>query len=109
MTPFPQQHGFEQTTLGFRIEGLAYSTDTVGFSDHSFKALEGVRVWIVDCLGDQPHVTHAHWELTLSWIERLKPERAILTHMGAGLDYESVRRRCPAGVEPGYDGLVVEL
>ena len=109
VAPFPQHHGFEQTTLGFRIGDFAYSTDVIGFPDDSFKLLEGIRVWIVDCVGDMPHVTHAHWELTLSWIQRLKPERAILTHMGAGLDYETARRRCPPGVEPGYDGLVVEL
>jgi phosphoribosyl 1,2-cyclic phosphate phosphodiesterase len=109
VTPFPQDHGFGQTTLGFRIGDFAYSTDTVGFSDDAFKALEGVRVWVVDCFGDKPHPTHAHLSLTLSWIARLKPERAILTHMGAGLDYESTRRRCPPGVEPGYDGLVIEL
>lgn len=107
--PFPQEHGFEQSTLGFRIGDFAYSTDVIGFSDDAFKVLEGIRVWIVDCVGDLPHVTHSHFAQTLSWIERLRPERAILTHMGAGLDYETTRRRCPPGVEPGYDGLAVEL
>ena len=107
--PFRQEHGFDQTTLGFRIGDFAYSTDTIGFSDDSFKVLEGLRVWIVDCVGTRRHPTHAWWDLALSWIERLKPARAILTHMGAGLDYETTRRRCPPGVEPGYDGMVVEL
>lgn len=107
--PFRQHHGFNQTTLGFRIGSFAYSTDTIGFSEDSFRVLEGVRVWVVDCFGENPHPTHAHWALVQSWIERINPERAILTHMGAGLDYETTRRRCPPGVEPGYDGLVVEL
>ena len=109
VTPFRQEHGFGQTTLGFRIGDFAYSTDTIGFSEDAFKTLAGVRVWIVDCFGDAPHPTHANWTLTLSWIERLRPARAILTHMGAGLDYESTRRRCPTGVEPGYDGMIIEL
>lgn len=107
--PFPQAHGFGQTTLGFRIGDFAYSTDTVGFSDDAFKSLAGVRVWMVDCFGETQHPTHANWTLALSWIERIRPARAILTHMGAGLDYEATRRRCPAGVEPGYDGMVIEL
>jgi phosphoribosyl 1,2-cyclic phosphate phosphodiesterase len=107
--PFRQHHGFNQITLGFRIGSFAYSTDTIGFSEDSFRVLEGVRVWVVDCFGENPHPTHAHWALVQSWIERINPERAILTHMGAGLDYETTRRRCPPGVEPGYDGLVVEL
>jgi phosphoribosyl 1,2-cyclic phosphate phosphodiesterase len=107
--PFEQDHGFEQTTLGFRIGDVAYSTDTIGFSANSFDILEGVRVWIVDCVGNDPHPTHANWDQALAWIERLKPERAILTHMGASLDYETTRRRCPPGVEPGYDGMVIDL
>jgi phosphoribosyl 1,2-cyclic phosphate phosphodiesterase len=109
VTPFRQEHGFGQNTLGFRIGDFAYSTDTIGFSDDSFEVLEGLRVWVVDCFGDPPHPTHANWTLAMSWIERLKPERAILTHMGADLDFEITRRRCPPGVEPGYDGLVIEL
>ena len=107
--PVVQDHGFGQTTLGFRIGNFAYSTDAVGFSDEAFVALEGLAVWIVDCFGETRHPTHAHWDLTMSWIERLKPQRAILTHMGVSLDYETVRRRCPAGVEPGYDGMVIDV
>jgi phosphoribosyl 1,2-cyclic phosphate phosphodiesterase len=107
--PFQQDHGFGQSTLGFRIEDFAYSTDTIGFSDDASGALEGLKVWIVDCVGVRRHPTHAWWDLTLSWIERFRPERAILTHMGASLDYETTRRRCPPGVEPGYDGMVIEL
>ncbi len=109
VTPFRQDHGFGQTTLGYRVGDFAYSTDTVGFLDDAFGILEGVRVWVVDCFGEKRHPTHANWTLALSWIERVKPARAILTHMGTGLDYEATRRRCPPGVEPGYDGLVIEL
>jgi phosphoribosyl 1,2-cyclic phosphate phosphodiesterase len=29
--------------------------------------------------------------------------------MNHTMDYETVRSRCPPGVEPGYDGLVVEI
>ncbi|MCW5771973.1 MAG: MBL fold metallo-hydrolase [Rhodospirillaceae bacterium] len=104
-----QDHGFGETTLGFRIGDFAYSTDTVGFSDEGFAALEGLAVWIVDCFGHRRHPTHAHWDQTLAWIERLKPRRAILTHMGTGMDYETIRRACPPGVEPGYDGMIVAL
>lgn len=107
--PFAQDHGFGETTLGYRIGDFAYSTDTVGFSDAALAALEGLDVWVVDCFGHTRHPTHAHWELTMSWIERLKPRRAILTHMGTGMDYDATRRRCPSGVEPAYDGLVIEL
>jgi phosphoribosyl 1,2-cyclic phosphate phosphodiesterase len=48
-------------------------------------------------------------ERTLAWIARIKPRRAIFTHMDQSLDYDSLRRELQAGVEPGYDGLVIEI
>ena len=109
VVPFRQDHGMGTWTTGFRIGDTAYSTDVVDLPEESWAALQGVRLWVVDALREEPHPTHAHLERTLSWIERLKPERAVLTHMNHTMDYETVRRRCPAGVEPGYDGLVVEI
>ena len=109
VVPFEQEHGFGATTLGFRFGAMAYSTDAVELDEAAFAALAGVDVWIVDCLRYEPHPTHAHFERTLAWIARVKPRRAVLTHMNQALDYEELRRRCPPGVEPGYDGLVIEV
>jgi phosphoribosyl 1,2-cyclic phosphate phosphodiesterase len=47
-------------------------------------------------------------DLTLSWIEKFKPKRTILTHLGPQMDYEELKAKLPAGVEVGYDGMVVE-
>lgn len=109
VTPFVQGHGEEGRSLGFRIGDMAYSTDVSDLDDAAFAALDGVRLWIVDCLQDAPHPTHSHTEQTLAWIERLKPERALLTHMNHKTDYAELKSRCPAGVEPAYDGQVVEI
>ena len=109
VVPFRQDHGLGTETLGYRIGDMAYSTDVVDLPEDSFAALGGLQLWIVDCLRDAPHPTHAHVEKTLGWIERVRPRRALLTHMNHTLDYEDLRRRCPPGVEPAYDGLVVEL
>jgi len=108
ITPFEQDHGFS-TTLGFRIGDFAYSTDVVRLDDAAFQALEGVETWIVDAYRVQPHPTHAHLDLTLSWIERLRPRRAIICHMGADMDYQTLRRDLPPGVEPGYDGMAIDV
>ena len=108
LTPFQQDHGFS-ATLGFRIGDFAYSTDVVGLEDAAFEALDGVETWIVDSYRRQPHPTHAHLDLTLGWIERLRPRRAIICHMGAEMDYQTLRRELPPGVEPGFDGMVIEV
>lgn len=104
--PFRQRHG-RGSSLGFRFGPVAYSTDLNGLDEDAFAVLEGVEVWIVDALRREPHPTHAHLEQTLAWIARVRPRRAILTHMTWDMDYATLARELPAGVEPGYDGLVV--
>ena len=106
VTSFWQSHG-RRRSLGFRFGSIAYSTDVNDLNDAAFKALEGVDIWIVDCLRMKPHPTHSHFAQTLAWIERVGPRRAVLTHMNQSMDYDAVAALCPSGVEPGYDGLVV--
>jgi len=108
IVPFAQNHGYS-TTLGFRIGPFGYSTDVTELDDAAFAALAGVELWIVDCLRYEPHPTHSHLEKTLAWITRLQPRRAILTHMDRPLDYSHLAARLPPGVEPGRDGLVIEV
>jgi phosphoribosyl 1,2-cyclic phosphate phosphodiesterase len=108
IVPFVQNHGYS-TTLGFRIGAFGYSTDVVELDDAAFAALAGIDLWIVDCLRYETHPTHSDLAKTLSWIERLKPRRAVLTHMDRQLDYRELAARLPPGVEPGQDGLVFEL
>ena len=107
-TVFQQRHG-RIFSLGLRIGNFAYSTDVNHLSEENFADLQGIDTWIVDCLRHEPAPTHAHLELALEWIARVKPRRAILTHMSHELEYEALRRTLPPGVEPGYDGLIVNL
>ena len=106
--PFVQDHGFS-TTLGLRIGGFAYSTDVTELDDDAFAALDGLDLWLVDCLRREPHPTHSHLVRTLAWIARVRPRRAVLTHMDQSLDYRELSAELPSGVEPGHDGLVIEL
>ena len=106
--PFEQNHGFS-TSLGFRFGAFAYSTDLVALDEAGFAVLEGTETWIVDCYRRTPHPTHTHLAQTLEWIARLKPKRAILTHMDVQLDYDTLRGELPPGVEPGYDGMTIEV
>lgn len=108
VVPYQQDHGY-CGTLGFRFGDFAYSTDVVELPEESFAALAGVRTWIVGCLTFQPHPTHAHLDKVLEWIERVKPQRAYLTHMTPSMDYESLRAQLPPHVEPAYDGMVLDL
>jgi phosphoribosyl 1,2-cyclic phosphate phosphodiesterase len=105
---FAQDHGYS-TTLGLRIGGFAYSTDVTELDEAAFAAIEGIKLWIVDCLRREPHPTHAHLAKTLSWIARVRPRRAVLTHMDQSLDYRELSAELPSDVEPGRDGLLIKL
>ncbi len=104
---FDQDHGAIRS-VGYRIGNVAYSSDIVDFPDEALPALEGLDVWIVDALRRTPHPTHAHLDRALEWIERLKPQRAVLTNMHQDLDYRTLVDTLPEGVVPAYDGMVIE-
>lgn len=103
---FCQQHGSVHS-LGFRFGPIAYSADANFLDDDVFEALAGVECWIVDALRYTPHASHSHVAQTLEWIARVKPKRAILTNLHVDLDYETLKRELPPGVEPAYDGMTV--
>ena len=42
-------------------------------------------------------------------LNEFKPKKAVLTHLGAWLDYDKLKKLCPVNVEPGYDGLIINL
>lgn len=107
--PFEQEHGTSNKSTGYRIGSFAYSTDVMNFKEEAFEALKGIETWVVDCLRYKPALTHAHLDLTLKWIERVKPKRAILTHMNHDMDYDKLKTKLPEGVEPAYDGMVIEI
>jgi phosphoribosyl 1,2-cyclic phosphate phosphodiesterase len=108
VTAYRQDHG-RKHSLGLRIGPFAYSTDVTALDEAGFQALDGVDVWIVDCMRREPHPTHSHLEQTLRWIAEVRPKRAILFHMDESLDYDGLRQELPPHVEPAYDGMVIEL
>jgi phosphoribosyl 1,2-cyclic phosphate phosphodiesterase len=104
---FEQDHGYS-TSLGYVFnDRCAYTTDAKALSDDVLSALADLRLdlWVVDACRDKVHSTHSHLEQTLSWIERVRPRHAVLTHMSHDVDYETWRQKLPAGVEPAFDGM----
>jgi phosphoribosyl 1,2-cyclic phosphate phosphodiesterase len=99
-------------SLGLRFEyggkSIGYATDFHAITPEMEALFAGLDVWIVDALRHRPHPTHPHLAMILDAIDRLKPGRAILTHMDQSMDYATLAAELPARVEPGFDGLVAE-
>lgn len=106
--PFSQVHG-DIYSLGFRVGDVAYCSDVSDFPSETVPLLSGLEVLVIDALQYKPHPSHFSLSEALEWIERLKPSRAVLTHMHTPLDYEAVRWQTPKNVEPAYDGMTIEV
>jgi len=105
---FRQDHRVMET-LGFRIGRFAYSTDVVTLPEESLEALEGLDTWVVGCLQRAYHPVHANVGRVLEWVARLRPRRCVLTHMSSDLDWAWLCANLPPGIEPGHDGMVLEV
>jgi phosphoribosyl 1,2-cyclic phosphate phosphodiesterase len=107
-TPFAVHHG-NIDALGFRIGNVAYTPDLNGIPDASVPHLENLDLWIVDALKRTPHPSHFCLPETLAEIARFKPKRAVLTNMHIDLDFATLQRELPAGIEPACDGLKLPI
>jgi phosphoribosyl 1,2-cyclic phosphate phosphodiesterase len=104
---FRQDHGV-MDSLGLRIGDFAYSTDVALLPEDSLPALRGLDTWVVGCFTKGPHKVHANLAQVLEWVAELRPRRTVLTHMGTGMDFAALARELPTGMEPGFDGMVLE-
>ena len=87
----------------------AYSPDLSDIPPDSWPLLENLDLWIVDGLRYAPHPSHFSVADALSWVDRFKPRRAVITNMHSDLDYEVLRQSLPAGVIPAHDGMRLDL
>ncbi len=106
--PFRQIHG-DIELLGIRVGGVAYSCDLNDLPDDFLPHLQNLDVWLLNTLRYIPHPSHLTLATALSWIDRIRPKRAILTHLHVDLDYDELAARLPDNVTPAYDGLKLEF
>jgi phosphoribosyl 1,2-cyclic phosphate phosphodiesterase len=97
--------------LRFESDGgrIGYATDFNVMTDDMCVVYQNLDVWIVDVLRRHPHPSHPHLAEALPWIADLAPERTVLTHLDQSMDYAALLDELPSGVEPGYDGLEIEV
>ncbi len=106
--PFKQKHG-KFFSYGFRIGDFAYSTDVNELDENAYRALEGVKVWIIDCLEYHTSPTHFCLDDTIREIYKINPAEAIITHMGHNIDYELLSSILPSNIRLAYDGMKINL
>jgi phosphoribosyl 1,2-cyclic phosphate phosphodiesterase len=106
--PLTVIHGRLKVTA-FRIGGFAYVTDCKIIPDETCERLLGLDLLVIDALRFKPHPTHLTIDEALWYIDRLKPRRALLTHLSHDINHVNASAWLPPGIEIAYDGLEVDL
>lgn len=110
ITPIIGEHSKRFRSVGYRIGDMAYITDFSHIDPAEEAKLQGVKIMVINALRWEPHDSHFSVAEAIEVINRVRPERAYLTHMSHGIGlYAESSKRLPEGVEFAYDGLVVEI
>jgi phosphoribosyl 1,2-cyclic phosphate phosphodiesterase len=104
VTPFAMSHGSAGRTTGFRVGDLAYLTDLKVLPLEADRLLQGLDLLVLDLLRDEPHVTHLCWAEGMAIIERLKPRRTVLIHMGHEVRWSAWESRFGPTLTMAVDG-----
>lgn len=109
LTPFRVPHG-AAVAYGFRVGPLGYVTDAKRLPPEALGILEGVSSLVLNALWwGAPHSAHFNVEEAVEAARQVGAERTFLTHMTHRLRYRELSAALPDGIEPAYDGLVVDL
>ena len=108
VTPVPIWHG-KRRIYGYRIGGLAYLTDCSAIPDGIVAAARGAGLSRARRAA-RPAAPHAFLlDQALAAVERIRPTRALFTHIAHDLPHAATCARLPAGVELAYDGLTLQF
>jgi phosphoribosyl 1,2-cyclic phosphate phosphodiesterase len=109
VTPIRLYH-HKLPVYGFRFGKFAYLTDFNSIEDMEFEKLTGIDSLVICALRKESHISHLNLKSALEFIEKLSPRKAYLTHMSHDIGkHADLVKELPLNVEPGYDGLVLEL
>jgi len=106
--PLTVIHGKLPVTA-FRMGRFAYVTDCNMIPDEACARLKGLDLLVIDALRFKKHPTHMTLDDALGYIERLRPRRALLTHISHDIKHAETSGHLPENVEIAYDGLMLDV
>ncbi|MCK3684882.1 MBL fold metallo-hydrolase [Maribellus sp. YY47] len=95
---------------GYRIGDLTYITDANSIPEDELAKMAGTKILIINTLRKEKHISHFNLEEALAVIEKVRPEKAFLTHISHGFGkHRELQSELPENVFMAYDGLKLEL
>ena len=106
--PLAFTHG-QTEVIGFRAGRMAYITDVKAIPLDALPALAGLDVLVLNALWWRHHPTHLSIPEAIAAAQAIGAERTYLTHLTHETGHAELTAALPAGIEPGYDGLTLEI
>ena len=96
--------------VGFRVGDIAYLTDFNRISDSELDKLQGLKVFVVNALRHQRHLSHFSLPTALELVKKVGAKQTYFTHMSHQIGLHAEQEALlPEGVHFAYDGLIVEV
>lgn len=107
--PFEQDHG-SCMSMGYRFGEFAYSIDILDLDEIAIKTLKGIKTWLVDCAAyqDDTNAVHASLNKIISLNKEIGAQHVYLSSLSLAADYKRLKKECPEGFYPAYDGLQLD-
>ncbi len=108
VVPLRFSHG-PLDVFGYRFGRLAYLTDVKTVPPAERAALKGIEVLVLNALFHRAHPTHLSIGEAVEVAGAVGARRTYLTHLTHETGHAALLAELPPGIEPAYDGLVVEV
>lgn len=109
LTPIEVMH-YKMPVFGYRVGDFTYITDAKTISEREIEKVKGTKILVVNALHRSEHISHFNLEEALAFIERIKPEKAYLTHISHLFGkHKEIESSLPKNVFVAYDGLEIEI
>ena len=109
VTPIRLYH-HKLPVYGFRFGKFAYLTDFNRIEPEELEKLQGLDTVVICALRKSIHIAHLNLEQALQIVKKISPRMTYLTHMSHDMGFHAaLLDELPVGVEPGYDGLIIEI
>ncbi|HEX8235509.1 MAG TPA: MBL fold metallo-hydrolase [Abditibacteriaceae bacterium] len=112
VTAIPIMH-YKREIFAYRIESdtrtLVYATDCSYIPDTSWDLMRDADLLVLGALRYKEHPAHFSVAQALHAVEKLKPRRALFTHIAHDLEHRTINAELPPGVEVAYDTQTIEV
>ena len=106
--PIALPHG-RQEVLAYRIGPVAYVTDVKDVPAAAREHLRGLDVLVLSALLSRPHPLHLSVPEAVEVAQSIGARRTFFTHLTHETPHADLAASLPAGIEPAYDGLVIDV